>query len=107
MLIEDLLEQEKLEQMKQQKASHQQEPIGPVDLNLSDMEYEKLKADVLSVGNPPVGLSAVPGIFIKFPIQFFFVTIITNLFLQQNKIMSNICYSNPLIHIFPTNITLG
>ncbi|KAK8388323.1 hypothetical protein O3P69_020366 [Scylla paramamosain] len=61
LLIEDLLEQEKLEQMKQQKASHQQEPIGPVDLNLSDMEYEKLKADVLSVGNPPVGLPSVPG----------------------------------------------
>lgn len=63
MLIEDLLEQEKQEQMKQQKASHQQEPIGPVDLNLSDMDYEKLKADVLSVGNPPVGLPSVPGIW--------------------------------------------
>ncbi|KAG0715222.1 Histone-lysine N-methyltransferase trr [Chionoecetes opilio] len=47
--------------MKQQKVSHPQDPIGPVDLNLSDMDYEKLKADVLSVGNPPVGLPAVPG----------------------------------------------
>ncbi|XP_050716817.1 histone-lysine N-methyltransferase 2C-like isoform X5 [Eriocheir sinensis] len=61
LLIEDLLEQEKQEQMKQQKASHQQEPIGPVDLNLSDMDYEKLKADVLAVGNPQVGLPTMPG----------------------------------------------
>nr|XP_053653886.1 histone-lysine N-methyltransferase 2C-like isoform X6 [Cherax quadricarinatus] len=63
LLIEDLLEQEKQEQMKQQKASHhqQQESLGPVDLNLSDMDYEKLKADVLSAGNPSVGLPPIPG----------------------------------------------
>nr|XP_045609496.1 histone-lysine N-methyltransferase 2C-like isoform X5 [Procambarus clarkii] len=62
LLIEDLLEQEKQEQMKQQKANHhQQETLGPADLNLSDVDYEKLKADVLSVGNPSVGLPPISG----------------------------------------------
>ncbi|XP_042236177.1 histone-lysine N-methyltransferase 2D-like isoform X2 [Homarus americanus] len=63
LLIEDLLEQEKQEQMKQQKANHhqQQETLGPVELNLSDMDYEKLKADVLSVGNQSVGIPPISG----------------------------------------------
>lgn len=63
LLIEDLLEQEKQEQMKQQKASHQQqqEPLGPGELPLSDMDYEKIKADLLSVGNSSVGISPIPG----------------------------------------------
>ncbi|XP_071540275.1 uncharacterized protein trr isoform X3 [Panulirus ornatus] len=63
LLIEDLLEQEKQEQMKQQKATHhqQQESLGQVELSLSDMEYEKLKADVLSVGNPAAGVPPIPG----------------------------------------------
>ncbi|XP_066943900.1 histone-lysine N-methyltransferase 2C-like isoform X12 [Macrobrachium rosenbergii] len=60
LLIEDLLEQEKQEQLKHQKTSQQQhQEVGPDGL-LSEVDFEKLKADVLS-NNPPVGLQSISG----------------------------------------------
>ncbi|CAL4174230.1 unnamed protein product, partial [Meganyctiphanes norvegica] len=62
--MEDLLEQEKQEQLKQHKASEQQQQQGQQglsteELNLSDMEFEKLKADVMARDNQ--GLNPVTG----------------------------------------------
>jgi hypothetical protein len=61
LLLEDLLEQEKREQEKQ----HQQQPQPPPDSAspplLSDVDFERLRADVLGTptgGSPP---QAVPG----------------------------------------------
>ncbi|XP_068205977.1 histone-lysine N-methyltransferase 2C-like isoform X15 [Palaemon carinicauda] len=60
LLIEDLLEQEKQEQLKHHKTSHQQhQEVGPDGL-LSEVDFEKLKADVLS-NNPSVGLQSISG----------------------------------------------
>ncbi|KAK7078606.1 Lysine Methyltransferase 2D [Halocaridina rubra] len=73
LLIEDLLEQEKQEQLKQQKSSQQQhqETLGPDGISLSESDFEKLKADVLSpsVGMQPIGGPAVGSPGIRSPYQ--------------------------------------
>lgn len=54
MLLEDLLEQEKREQLRQSSGLIGAAPEEPL---LSDFDFERLKADVLSSSNLPVSLS--------------------------------------------------
>lgn len=54
MLLEDLLEQEKREQLRQNSGLIGAAPEEPL---LSDFDFERLKADVLSSSNLPVSLS--------------------------------------------------
>jgi histone-lysine N-methyltransferase MLL3 len=78
LLLEELLEQEKREQERQQQAQAMQDPsaqLPPAGTEagpglLSDMDFERLRADVLRTPTPggsPSGLSppAMPGMYIQ------------------------------------------
>jgi len=54
LLLEDLLEQEKREQLRQGSGLINAAPEEPL---LSDFEFERLKADVFSTTNLPVSIS--------------------------------------------------
>jgi hypothetical protein len=54
LLLEDLLEQEKREQLRQGSGLINAAPEEPL---LSDIEFESLKADVFSTSNLPVSIS--------------------------------------------------
>lgn len=65
LLLEDLLEQEKREQEKQQQ--HQPPPASATPPLLSDVDFERLRADVLGTttpagGSPPQGIPGGPYI---------------------------------------------
>lgn len=64
LLLADLLEQEKQEQRRQQQQQHGllTQPHGEDNL-LSDIDFEKLQADVLGTSGPPVSISPpVPAV---------------------------------------------
>lgn len=59
-MLEELLEQEKREQEKQQQQQQQQQTENVTGGSLlSDSDFEKLKADVLSTTSPPQGMVPV------------------------------------------------
>jgi hypothetical protein len=75
-LLEDLLEQEKREQEKQQQ--HQPPPASASPPLLSDVDFERLRADVLGTATPTTGSprlgsppQGIPGTIVAVSVRFF------------------------------------